>query len=97
MLFSSELSNKSFLALTEIFACVIASTSCLASIKSRAFGWSEEIVNIKAPRLPSCPIILVVVSYNCIKGTGPTEVLAALFTRAPAGLNLLKSVPVPPP
>ena len=55
------------------------------------------MVIIKAPLLPACPMVPVVVERRSMKETAPVEYMAELFTGEPFGLRIDMSVPTPPP
>ena len=88
---------KSSVILTDIFALVTAFKSVLISINSSISGCDTSIEIINAPRLPFWPIVSATCEKVGIKDTAPVVVLAALFTGAFLGLNLLISIPTPPP
>ena len=66
-------------------------------MKSKMSGWSTRIVIIRAPLLPACPIVPVVVERSSMKETEPELTIAELFTGVPRGLSSEMSVPTPPP
>ena len=93
---SKDCMNAS-LTFTDILVSVKLLRSFFIFIKSNTSGCSISILIIRAPRLPFCPINLVVKLYNSINETAPLVCFAALFIAAPAGANLERSIPHPPP
>ena len=49
-------------------------------MKSKTSGWSTLIVIIRAPLLPACPIVPVVVERSSMKETEPELTIAELLT-----------------
>ena len=73
-------SIKSSGILTDTFAPVTFPSVIFASMKASASGCLIEILNISAPRLPSCATSLVELEYLSINGTTPVEVNAEFST-----------------
>jgi hypothetical protein len=67
-------------------------------MKASMSGWSQRMVPIMAPRRwPADMMVLHMESHTSMKLTGPEAPAPTLFTRAPAGLSVEKSWPMPPP
>ena len=88
---------NSAVTLTDILALVSLVKSVFTSMNSSRSGWLQFKDNINAPRLPFCPIRLVVKLYKSMNDTAPVVSLAALFIEAPLGASFETSIPHPPP
>ncbi len=89
---------KASVASTERLKCRNAPGLRFASIKSSISGWSQRSVAIIAPRrVPVDSSVAHACSHTCMKDTGPEATLPESAADNPAGRNVEKSQPMPPP
>ena len=81
----------------DMFAFVTLSRSVFTDMNSSRSGCSQDMVSMRAPRLPCWPMSPVTMENRSVNDTAPEVSEAVLFILAPLGASLDMSIPHPPP